>query len=190
MTEVMNPTRPCRTALLAAVAATALAGASQAAAPKMQTFEPRGLAIRFALPSDWSPNASYREKDVRFQSQAPAHVAELKIGTFPASSASSTTIRRLVGTLRASILQTDPGASVATRTTRVGSAPALELSARFRGAGSVAMGPNDRLAFDLYVVEHHDVVYLLEYQTTVRWLAKEKPIFVASIRSLRFVHTA
>jgi len=176
-------------AFAAALAAAVLAAAAPAATPKTQTFEPRGLAIRFSLPSDWSHNEPFREKDVGFQSQAPAHVAELKIGTFHAPSPSST-IRQLVTAVSASIRRTDPTASVATRATRVGGASAVELRSRYHGVGPVAQVPGERLALVVYFVEHHDIVYLVQYLTTVRWLPKEKPIFDASVRSLRFVNVA
>ena len=82
---------------------------------------------------------------------------------------------------------TDPLGSFSSRAARVSSVPAVKIVARFRGVTS--RGPTV-IVLNVYGFVHGGFAYVFEYATTGTWIAREKPVFARSIRSVRFPNLA
>ena len=179
-----------RQALVCVIAAVATALATgqvwASGVPTHQTFEPKGLALSFQLPADWGedlpPDAGWS-----WQAIAPGYVAHMYVLQLKATKPVSAVAGTFVNLFRARAYAADPRAVVASSTTHVASNQAIEVVTRVHGTGPA--GPDVFVDYT-YGFEHGGLFFIINYSTTAKWLAKEKPAFDASIRSVTFPNVA
>jgi len=143
---------------------------------------PDSLQISIAIPSDWAGATT----NSRFHADSPGRVAQLDIAAAATSLPFTTAEANFVAAQRRR-LASAPHASVTTRRLTVGKVPAVEVLTRYQGFTAALAG---QVREFIYVFEHGGMFYAVGYTTTSDWVAKERPFFDASIRSLRFVNVA
>jgi hypothetical protein len=147
--------------------------------PTHQTFKPAGLGISVVLPADWGTTSP--DPGTRFEVEAPGFAAFFYVQTartalpLSAVAANFEAFERQ----RVTTFKVKETASISSSATTVASSPAVLVTTRLLGTIRTD-------EFD-YLVEHGGVLYIFAYSTSPNWLSKEKPIFEASIRSLRFI---
>jgi hypothetical protein len=172
--------------LAASAAALAAPSVSAAQAPSRQTVEPPGLGVSFDLPSDWGPDLP-PDPGWRWQAIAPGYTAHLYLTAGKATAPFSVLRARVVTLFRVHALASDAHASVSSKSIRVASNPAVEVVTRVHVRGPD--GPTVVVDYT-YAFVHGGLLYLFDYNTTTRWLGKERTAFDESIRSVRFANVA
>lgn len=172
--------------MLATAVALALPCAAAAGVPEWQTFEPKGLGVSFQLPSDWGADLP-ADRGWSWQAIAPGYTAHFYLAASPAKATFAQLRSQFERVLRARALAADPRASVVASTVRVASAPAVEIVTRVHAR--TVNGPV--LVVDYtYAFEHGGKLWIFDYNTTAKWLPKEKRAFDESISSVRFSNVA
>ena len=166
-----------------ALATGSFAGSAAAAkVPTTQTFSPKGLGLSFELPADWGKQ--YTPKGLAFVAAAPGYIAWLQIISGPTTK----TLNEQAANFLAFQHQVyaKANASFHADAIELGGQPAVLITVRWPRAGAPSNDTSDGLEAD-YLFERGTTIYVFEYATTAKWLAKERPLIAASAKSIRAV---
>jgi hypothetical protein len=168
---------------LAALVLTAgsLAGSAAAAkVPTVQTFSPTGLGLSFTLPADWG--TQYTPKGLAFVAAAPGYIAWLQIIAGPTTKTLNEQAANFLAFQRQVYAKAQ--ASFHANAIELGGLPAVLILVQWSRTGAPSNDTSDGVEAD-YLFKRGSNIYVFEYATTVKWLAKERPLIAASAKSIR-----
>jgi hypothetical protein len=177
--------------LVAAILAASSAVALGARVPSSRPVAPPALGIRFNFTSDWGiAIKAALHPGWKWEGFSPGQIAWVRIS----SHATPLTLDELqpgyVNGLRASTakpVQADPNGLFTSTRTKVAGAPAVKIE--IRGLGFTLTGVGEATTV-VYALVHAGVAYVIEFDSSQKFLARYRPTIERLIASIRFTQVA
>jgi hypothetical protein len=177
--------------LVAAIFAASSALGLATRVPASRPVAPAGLGIHFNLTSDWgiTINAALHA-GWKWEGFSPGQIAWVRIS----SHATPLTLDELqpgyVNGLRASTtrpVQADPNGRFTSTRTKVAGSPAVKIE--IRGLGLTLTGVGEATTV-IYALVHAGVAYVIEFDSSERFVTRYRPTIQRLIASMRFTQVA
>jgi hypothetical protein len=151
-----------------------------AGVPKDQRFALKGIGISFTLPAEWGTGA---QPGISFEVYAPGYSAWLRIISDPTTRTLTQQTANFLAYERKRFANVM--ASINSRPTTVARSPANLVTVRWHSSATSEADEGDLFEFD-YLFEHGGNIYIFEYNTSAKWVTKEKGVFATSLKSISF----
>ena len=154
--------------------------------PTHQTFKLDAMKVSFQLPSDWGKDLP-PDQGWRWQAIAPGYTAPLYVNAVPTNTDFAAIAPGYGKAVKKAFLDGDPRSTFSSTSTRIGSLPALKITVHYRDVSYEGLSVE---VATIYAFVYGGLFYVFDYVATTKWIAKERPAFEQSIRSVRFLVVA
>jgi hypothetical protein len=175
--------RWARPVFVGAVAAALWAEPALASGPAQQTFTLDAQKVSFQLPSGWRKDVPV-ESGWQWQAVAPGSVAHLYVNAIPTTKSFSVLALEYVQALQNPFAPGDTHYDFASSSAQVASLPAIKITFRYRNL-TVKARPVE--VATIYAFVHGGRFYVLDYVASPKWIAKMRPAFEQSVRTVRLL---